>query len=85
MNKKKTLPCPFCGREAKIVKLDPRLPTPTKNGFLAVLCPKCDLIYAYNADYDELFDTKNGCWWVWNTHATRAKIVLLDCEEMEEL
>ena len=69
----KLKPCPFCGREAILVKNEhPRLHRPSRNGQYHVACYECDLMMGYDEDYGGQFDTKEEAIEAWNRRYTVA-------------
>ncbi|MCR4819356.1 MAG: Lar family restriction alleviation protein [Fretibacterium sp.] len=65
----KLKPCPFCGGEAAVVEIEPRLYRPVMNKPFCVLCTSCDLYFGYDYDYGGEFDTKEEAAAAWNRRA----------------
>lgn len=58
--------CPFCGGEATVIVIQPRLYRPLKNHPYSVVCFTCDLFFGYDEDYGGEFDTETKAIEAWN-------------------
>ena len=59
-------PCPFCGGEVYVAKIEPRLYRPSCNHPCSVVCYNCDLYFGYDEDYGGEFDTEAEAIEAWN-------------------
>lgn len=68
-------PCPFCGGEATLEKLEPRLYRPLCNGVYSIACYSCDLNFGYDLDYGGTFETEEEAAEAWNRRAENGTCV----------
>ena len=67
-------PCPFCGGEACVCKISPRLYRPSRNHEYTVVCYGCDLLFGFDEDYGGEFDTEEQAIDAWNRRANDEQI-----------
>ncbi len=59
-------PCPFCGGEAVICEMEPKLYRPIRNHPYSVWCFSCELAFGWDVDYGGRFDSKEEAITEWN-------------------